>query len=390
MKKVLVLLLTLAIVIGGAMCFASCNKKGDDFKVGVIHIGDPDEGAGYSYSHDQGIVAMQKELGLKDSQIVRKNFVDDGDSAAIRKNIEECIAEGCDIIFATSYGFMDTCETLAAEYPNVIFSHGTGYKSNDTNFNNYFGRIYQARYISGVIAGLNITEGGNAGYVSAHTTLLAETASGINAFALGIQAVNPTATLNVKSLNSWNNPTNETAYAEALLNTPYNCEVIAQHCDTANPMIAAANKGKYGVGYNSDMSLTAAGKKVLTSVVWNWGVYYTAATKAAMEGKWVEFNAENKNYYASYADGICGIIKTNLGEKELAYVKAIEDLYKAGSWDVFSGKVLSFTYNEETKIATATPVDSPLLKNNDTPAGEVNDGVIKGTMNYLIKGVIER
>jgi basic membrane protein A len=388
MKKVLVMLLSLVVVIG---CFAGLTACANDdvFKVGVIHIGDPADGAGYSYTHDLGIQAMQAELGLRDDQIVRKINVADDDNAAIRAAIEACIAEGCDIIFTTSYGYMDTTAALAEEYPDVIFSHGTGYKSNETNFNNYFGRIYQSRYLAGVVAGLNMSLGGNAGYVAAFTDELAETASGINAFALGIQAVNPEATLYVKSLNSWYDPTNEKDFATALIETN-NCEVIAQHCDTANPMIAAKEKGKYGVGYNSDMSTTSAGDSVLTSVVWNWGVYYTAATKAAMEGKWAEFMANGgKEYYSSYADGICSIVKTSLDEKELAYVAAVEKLFNEGTWDVFSGKVLSFSYDETAKTATATPVESALLKNDNTPAGVVDDGVIKGTMNYLVKGVVK-
>ena len=156
--KVMALLLT------AAMLFAvvGCGKDGADnnaqttggnnadFKVGVIHIGNPADGAGYSYAHDKGIVEMQKNLNLTDDQIVRKINVADGDAVATRTAIEECIEEGCKIIFGTSWGYMDTMEEMAKEHPDVIFSHATGYKSNDKNFNNYFGRIYQARYLAGI------------------------------------------------------------------------------------------------------------------------------------------------------------------------------------------------------------------------------------------------
>ena len=124
----------------------------EDMMVGVIHIGDPAAGSGYSYAHDQGIVGIQKNIGITDDQIVRKNNVADDDPTAIEAAIEECIEEGCILIFATSYGYMDTCEKLSEEHPDIIFSHGTGYKGNGTNFNNYFGRIYQARYLSGIAA----------------------------------------------------------------------------------------------------------------------------------------------------------------------------------------------------------------------------------------------
>ena len=102
----------------------------EDLKVGVIHIGNPADGSGYSYTHDQGIVAMQKAVGLEDDQIIRKNNVADDDQTAIETAMRECVEEGCQIIFATSWGYMDACEALAEEYPDVIFSHATGYKSN--------------------------------------------------------------------------------------------------------------------------------------------------------------------------------------------------------------------------------------------------------------------
>lgn len=105
----------------------------EDLKIGVIHITDPAEGSGYTYTHDQGIVGMQQNLGLDDSQIIRKNNVSDTDATAIENAMRECIEEGCQVIFATSWGYMDICEALADEYPDVIFSHGTGYKSNGVN-----------------------------------------------------------------------------------------------------------------------------------------------------------------------------------------------------------------------------------------------------------------
>jgi len=162
----------------------------DKVKVGVIHIGDPSTGSGYTYTHDQGIVGMQKNLGLSDSQIIRKNSVNDSDPTAIESSIRECVEEGCNIIFGTSWGYMDTMEALAAEYPEVIFSHGTGYKSNDTNFNNYFGRIYQSRYLSGIAAGLK-TESNLVGYVAAMGQENSEVTGGIDAFAMGVNSVNP-------------------------------------------------------------------------------------------------------------------------------------------------------------------------------------------------------
>lgn len=396
-KKVLALILACLTVLM-SFAFAACGDNTDteskasgtstkgiakeDLKVGVIHIGDPKDGSGYSYTHDLGIQDMQKNLGLTDSQIVRKLNISDSDSAAIKTAIEECIAEKCNLILATSYGYMDTVEALAAEYPDVYFSHGTGYKSNDKNFNNYFGRIYQARYLSGIAAGLK-TKTNKIGYVAAYGTELAETCSGINAFALGVQSVNPDAKVYVKTLNSWFDPDNETAYANALISM--DCDVIAQHCDTANPQIAAEKAGVFGCGYNSDMTAQAP-KAHLCATVWHWGVYYTAAAEAVINGTWKEFG----NYYKGLAEGLVGVspLSDNCVAGTQEKIDAATALIKSGDWDVFSGVKLTF---DDKNAIVKTNAD---LKDNNgntiVAAGgkSVEDSVITGTMNYFVEGVV--
>ena len=169
----------------------------DDLKVGVIHIGEPADGAGYSYAHDQGIVAMQKELGLKDSQIIRKNNIPDTDTSKTQNAIEELVEEGCQVIFGTSFNYMNVMEQMAETYPKVIFSHCSGYKNNGKNMNNYFGRIYQARYLAGIAAGMK-TQSNKIGYVAAMDVTNSEVTGGINAFAMGVKSVNADARVYVK------------------------------------------------------------------------------------------------------------------------------------------------------------------------------------------------
>ena len=270
----------------------------EDIKVGVIHITDPAEGSGYTYTHDLGIQGMQKNIGLEDSQIVRKNNVSDTDATAIENAIRECIEEGCNIIFATSWGFMDTCEALSEEFPDIIFSHGTGYKCNGVNFNNYFGRIYQARYLAGIAAGLK-TETNKLGYVAAMGQENSEVTGGINAFAMGAYSVNPDCEVYVKVTNSWFDPEGETQAAQALVDL--GCDVIAQHCDTPNPQTVAEQNGVWGVGYNSDMSKDAPGA-VLTSVMWDWTVYYTYAVQSVIDGTWT-----GENYFGGMVEGLVNI-----------------------------------------------------------------------------------
>ena len=398
MKKVLSIILALVMVV---LCFAACGNTQDadqgdktqtatiaaipkdQLKIGVIHIGDPADGSGYSYTHDLGIQGMQKNLGLSDDQIVRQLNILDGNTTAIKNAIEDCIAQGCNVIFGTSYGYMDTMEALANEHPDVIFSHGTGYKSNGSNLNNYFGRIYQARYLAGIAAGLK-TKTNKIGYVSAYGTELAETCSGINAFTLGVQSVNPDAVVYVKKLKEWINPQNETAYAEALINM--GCDVISQHCDTANPQIAAEKAGVFGCGYNSDMTKDAP-KAHLTATIWNWDVYYTAAVQAIIDGKWVEFG----NYYKGVKEGLCDIspLSANCVPGTQEKIDAVKALYNDGSWDVFTGVKLSFDENNNVIKTDAA------LKDNTgkeiVPAGgpSVEDSVITGSMNYFVEGVEE-
>lgn len=335
----------------------------EDIKVGVIHITDPAEGSGYTYTHDQGIVGMQENLGLSEEQIVRKNNVNDSDATAIENAIRECIEEGCNIIFATSWGYMDSCEALAEEFPEVIISHGTGYKSNGANFNNYFGRIYQARYLAGIAAGLK-TESNKIGYVAAMGQDNSEVTGGCNAFAMGAYSVNPDCEVYVKVTNSWFDPEGEAQAAEALI--AEGCDVIGQHCDTPNPQTSAEKAGVFGVGYNSDMSKDAPAA-VLTSVMWDWSVYYTQAVQAAMDGAW-----SGENYFGGMDDGLVDIAPlSDLCADGTA--EAIEEAREKllSGWDVFDGVIET---NDGSTVGTE---------------GEhMSDADITGNMNWYFKNVV--
>ena len=267
----------------------------EEIKVGVLHITDPAEGSGYTYTHDIGIQGMQENLGLTDDQIVRKINVDDSDEEAITKALQECVDEGCNIIFATSWGYMQSTADMAEKYPEIYFSHGTGYLSNGKNFNNYFGRIYQARYISGIVAGMN-TKTNKLGYVAAQDSSNAEVTGGIDAFAMGAYSVNPDAVVYVKVTNSWFDPDAEKEASEKLL--AMGCDVMAQHCDTPYPQTLAQEHGVYGIGYNSDMSKETP-ESCLCSVIWNWSAYYTSAVQSVIDGTW-----DGSNDYGGMSEGL--------------------------------------------------------------------------------------
>lgn len=307
----------------------------EDIKVGVLYITDPSEGSGYSYTHDLGILGMQSNLGLSDDQIVRK-IVDDGDTEGTRTAIEECISDGCNIIFTTSWGYMDVTAEMAEKYPDVYFSHGTGYKSNGTNFNNYFGRIYQARYLSGIVAGMNTTSN-KIGYVAAQDTSNAEVTGGIDAFAIGVASVNPDAEIYVSVTHSWYDPEAEEAASRKLLDL--GCDVMAQHCDTPYPLTLAQEYGVYGIGYNSDMSKEVP-QTCLCSVVWNWSAYYTVAVDSIIEGTW-----SGENYYGGMNEGLVAITDLASFCKEGTEEKVSEAAaaIMSGSSNVFDGELRTNT-----------------------------------------------
>ena len=335
----------------------------DKIKVGVIHLSDPAEGSGYTYTHDIGIQGMQQNLGLSDSQIIRKNNISDTDEAATRKAIQECIDADCNIIFTTSWGYMQTTADMAEEYPDVYFSHGTGYMSNGKNFNNYFGRIYQARYLSGIAAGLN-TKTNKIGYVAAMGLDNSEVTGGIDAFALGIYSVNPDAKVYVKVTNSWYDPKAEEEAARKLLDM--NCDVIAQHCDTVYPQTLAQQKGVYSIGYNSDMSKEAP-EACLCSVIWNWSAYYTSAVQSVIDGTW-----DGSNYYGGMNENLVSI--TSIADFAAAATKEKVNMAKQ---QILSGKNGVFDGVIETNTGATV----------GTAGKTLEDSVITGGINWYFKTV---
>ncbi|MDR1019213.1 MAG: BMP family ABC transporter substrate-binding protein [Synergistaceae bacterium] len=309
---------------------ASINKE--DLKIGVIHLTDPlNEKGGYSYAHEAGIREAQQKTGLTDGQIIRKNNVGNTNLYEVEHAMRECIAEGARVIIATSWEHMDACEKLAAEYPSVIFTNASGYKQNDTNFTNYFGRIYQARYLSGIAAGLK-TESGKIGYVAAMGKDNSEVTGGIDAFAIGVESVNRDARIYVKVTERWYDPAEEANAAKSLI--ALGCDVIAQHCDTVNPQIEAQRAGVWGVGYNSDLREDIPGT-VIVSVVWNWGAYYARLIESVIDGSFT-----TAPYFGGISDGIVGL--TSLDETLLPpgaalAVEEARERIASGEFDVFSG-----------------------------------------------------
>ncbi len=394
MKKIIALLLVLVMALSLVACSANKGGADDGFKVGAIYINSKNDTAGYTFAHHNGITTAMKELGLDpEKDLVIVDEVPE-DKEQVLSAVDTLVGAGADIIFGISFGYIDALEEASKEYPDVIFSHATGFKSNETNFNNYFGRAYQARYLAGIAAGMKSLEIGNnnVGYVAAFGTGYAETASGINGFALGVLAVNPEATIYVKELGAWADEVNEAAFAVELINS-YNCGVISQHCDSALPQKEAEKAGVFGCGYNSDMTPDAP-KAHLTAAIWNWNVYYRTAMDAAMKcEKAADFVTKMGSgaYYGGLKEGFVDVspLSDNCAPNTDKAIKTVKDMMVNGEWDVFTGVKLNIAAD-----GTVTKVDAPLVDNagNEIVAAggaSVEDSVITGTMNYFVAGVKE-
>lgn len=304
----------------------------EDVKVGVLYIGSAEDTSGYTYAHELGIQGMVSNLGMSDDQVVRKEMIDDGDNKAVKKALDECIEEGCNIIFTTSWGYMDETEEYAEKYPDIYFAHGTGYLSNGKNFTNYFGRIYQARYLSGIVAGLK-TKSNRIGYVSAMGSDNSECTGGIDAFAMGVELVNPDAKVLVAVTNSWFSPDDEQAASDALISQ--GCDVLAQHVDTTAPQTASEANGTWAIGYNSDMSKETP-DATLTSVIWNWSAYYTSFVNSIVNATY-----DASNYYGGMSENLVGLtsLSSLCADETQEKVTEMQQKILSGEFGVFDGEI---------------------------------------------------
>ena len=323
---------------------ASADKK--EIKVGFLYVGPIGDG-GWTYSHNEGRLYLEKELKVP---TIYKESVKE-DTAEVQKVTEDMINQGCNVIVGTSFGFMDGLEKEAKKHPEVKFLHCSGYKTSE-NMSTYFGRIYQARYLSGIVAGMK-TKTNKIGYVAAFS--IPEVVRGINAFTLGVQSVNPNAKVMVKWTNTWYDPAKEKEAGKALL--AEGVDVITQHQDTAGPQQAAEEKGAFSIGYNTDMK-DKAPKAYMTAPIWNWGPYYVDQVKAIQQGTW-----KSESYWKGLETGIVDLAELTpnapAGAKE-AVEKAKKDII-SGKNKIFVGPIKDQKGNikvEDGKVMT----DEELLK----------------------------
>ena len=266
-------LLKALLVVMMSLSLSTAFAAEKELNVGFIYVS-PIGDAGWSYAHDLGRKALAEMPGVKTSYV---EAVPEGpDSERVMLNMAR---KGYDVIFATSFGYMDPMLKVAKQFPKTKFMHCSGFKMAD-NMGNYFGRMYQARYLSGMVAG-GMTKSKTIGYVAAFP--IPEVIRGINAFTLGVQAVNPDAVVRVVWTKTWYDPATEKEAAKSLLDV--GADVIAQHQDSPGPQEAAQEKGVYSIGYNSDMTAFAP-KAHLTAPIWNWAPFYKSVIEQVQKGTW--------------------------------------------------------------------------------------------------------
>ncbi len=353
MKSKLTLLIILISLIG-FMIFAA------PLKIGFIFVG-PINDNGWTQAHyEGGVVALKKAFGDK----VKITYIESVPEGAPSLNVLNSLAaRGYKLIYATSFGYMNQVVQASKKYPNVIFEMCSGYELGP-NLGEYFGRMYEPRYLSGLIAGA-MTKAGKIGYVAAYPT--PEVVRGINAFTLGVRAVNPHATVHVVWTFTWFNPPVEKDAALSLINS--GCDVLAQHQDSPAAVEAAQNRGIYAIGYDSANMGKFGPDAYLTAPIWDWSAFYVPNVKSVLDGTW-----KSESYWKGMESGIVKLAPMSdlVPTTVKRLVKAMEKEIVTGKFHVFEGPI--YDQNGELRV----------------PAGKVMSDDELLSMQWFVDGVVGR
>lgn len=352
-SSIAMLILVGALIAGAGRTSVAAQEgspaAGEPIRVAFVYVGSINDG-GWTQAHDVGRQAVERDVTNVETAY-QENVPDN--PADSERVIREFAEDGYDLIFTTSFGFMDATINVAKDFPETTFIHISGYKT-EKNVGTGFGKQEEPRYVCGLISG-EMTKTNVIGYVAAFP--IPEVIRGINAFTLGVRKVNPAATVKVVWTSTWFDPAKERQAAEALLSD--GADVLAQHQDTAGPSQAAQAEDKYAVGYNSDQSV-AAPEAVLTCPIWHWGVFYAATVQAVMDGTWAP-----SSYWGGWTDGLVDL--SPIAEFVPADVKAMAEAeiasFKAGEQSIstiFTGPLKDQTGAERVAAGTAM-TDEELL-----------------------------
>ena len=335
----------------------------DKVKVGFVYLTTPGD-HGWTYAHEVARQDVEKHFGDKVETTFVENVPEGPDSARV---ISELAKQGNDIIFTTSFGYMDHTIKVAKEFPNVKFEHITGYKRSPNVATGNI-RFYEGRYVQGVVAGL-MTKSNKIGYLASFP--IPEVIQGINAFGIGLRSVNPKAEVSVIWVNSWYDPVKEADAAK--VHIAEGADILAQHTDSPAMLQTAQKAGVHGFGQSSDMKAFAP-KAQLFSSVNNWGPYYISKIQQMMDGKWSTGDGPDHwagNTWVGMADDylVLSPFENMPSDVAAAAAKAAADI-KSGKNKIFTGPIK----DNSGKIRV--------------PAGKtLNDGELFQTLDYYVDGI---
>ena len=328
MKKIFIIAgIILVALIGGIFVIrtydADTEVTGKTTQVGVILNGHKED-RNWCQSHYEGLEDTAEQLNL--ALVYREHVKAD----EVAETVEELVEAGCEIIVANSFEFGEGIEKVAEEYPEIYFFHATGV-GEGKNLSSYFGRMYQVRYLSGIVAGLQ-TETNEIGYVAAFP--ISEVNRGINAFTLGVRKVNPEATVYVSWTNSWE----DDKAAEAAVNRIMEAreiDVLAMHTDSGRPLALAEERGIMSIGYNVDNSRYYP-NSCLTAAVWDWERFYTPNILRCLQGKF-----EGHHYWEGIETGMVSLAPFSpwVSEGTAEIVETERKHLESGMFDVFYGPI---------------------------------------------------
>jgi len=289
------ILTTMTTMAAACLLAAAPSFAAEPLKVGFVYVG-PVGDAGWTYAHDQGRLALEKEMAGKVKTTYVENVPEGADAERV---IRKLVAEGNKLIFTTSFGYMNPTEKVAKSAPGVTFVHATGFKS-AKNLGTYESRLYEGAYLNGILAG-KMTKSNTLGFIASFP--VPEVIRNINAFTLGAQSVNPKIKTKVIWVNSWYDPAKERQAAETLV--AQGADVMAQNTDSPATLQVAQEKGVYAFGWDSDMSRFAP-KAHLTAATNDWSGYYIDTAKAVIAGTW-----KTASYHGGLKEGMVKMSKLN-------------------------------------------------------------------------------
>lgn len=351
-----ILLLVTLISLATACGSVQEQVESEEIRIAFVYNG-PVGDLGWITSHEQGRVYLDETVAN-----VQTTFVENvAEGPEAERVIRDFASQGYDLIFTTTHGFGDATLRVASEFPNVNFEHATGFET-APNVSTYFGRMYQARFLTGVVAA-SMTESDILGFVAAFP--IPQVVRGINGFALGAQAVNPDVEVRVLWTNTWFDPVLEREAAQTLIDG--GADVIAQHQNSPEVQKVAAENDVWSIGYNTDMSQQAP-ESVLTSAIWNWGPYYVSRAEAVLNGAWT-----SHRYWGGLEDPIVDLAPyhEDVPQETRELVEEWRERIANTDWDVFQGPI--FAQNGALVLAEGD---------------EFTDEYLLNDMDWLVQGVI--